>query len=1735
MLLLSVIVSALLWSLVGGQRADAIGFDSLCITPSKGDSGIQFPSIPAFRFRGDAITGQRHAPSGSFPNSGVLSDAAGLPDWGSRAFTPVHVNAPPTGQAPRPGEDTRPDLEFMLGFRGSTAEDDELGISPLDTLFNENFGIADTPPYPGVNVLGFDLRVRLPDDSWIRDVPDGHYAAELAARVGVPIGGSTTWYEVRFRIDSLQAYARDLDATFPDEVVFAVALRPEWVAGANPFLEPPIAYHWTVANEVVFAGAPADDQPALDLGVEVVETDDNHESPQYFASVVDADLAWDRTPTDFAIGLRQPCNSNPGPGTPAVHFASNLPRPSALGHTLDIGVRSGMSQGMHYADELRLDARVHAVPQRIDVVQRADVVDVLRSTGAAPTIDLETLDIAFDDPDRTDDEPIHAHGRLAGLPPHVRVGLAHDPASSELRTVTVDACPTLDRADPLLERVALVAAAVEATGYVDDCVPVVGDPGATRVLNAHVVVQNFLPDGPQGGTQSGTLPDPPPPAREARDDCLYEAQPDGPWLRRCVHLPEVERKAFVLAGAQHPHHHPWANTNMWLVRAGADLSNFASARFDTEASSRREPGEPVTDDDRAAYGAQDTVAFRLDAGAEPSAQVLTRFDRRDHLQYIDDNHGVLAGAEGTISPLPATIDELSLVTLTRGRDANKSDETPARISWSADDPMTLRADTLEVQLPSRDNNQEPLSGLIIEGGASITLPEQGTLRIDEHLDGDREDTEIRLTSPVPGRREVSIAARITTAADRSAGKALTLSGDATVRTPLEVTLGRHAVRRDLLEVDAVACANRSSCDNDFEIKAIYGPDPGVPTLDAGVPLPEPTPPRPWIVPAPRENNHIAATVGVGGNDWTAHVRTRDFVGVRSRGTSDICVRSASTDPLTAVVQAPDLWADARLSRVPEEVRVRLDRDPAPAAPMVWVDRTSCDTAAPPITATAPEAGPGTSPTDAPIVDARLVLGGGAALSALPMPPPAPPTGDHVRAQVDVAQDGSAAAAATIRVRLPEHLMLWEPTTNCSDLGEIEDFADLIGQIAACSSPAWQPSDRSIVGFRLQSTSYQLGTLHARAHVVSQGGADWTIEADAPAIPGSLHLAARLERVPRLQWNDARIDLVGSIPLEDLHVSATDNSPGRLGFTGDAAGTLRTPVPEVDLTLDHVDDELHVTAHLRQAEVPNAPPAFPHPDAPPACPGWPLTPRGPEGFGYLHADVDLAGNGASATNVVVDAIRALDDPTGVDAQSTLISISTDRAIDATLRARLVNLVQSAGSPRSHFGMCIDFDLPFEVTFTDTKVGRVVNEHSLFALDADTDTPTSSAAMRLGEPGPTGFRPGIPYGFRDIHLDAPPSSWYPPIGANLWRTPDFIFPEQGTTHFPGATGNPQECPEVSGYVPGSSSASTATSPSIGIDGLVNGADGSASTVAMTRTSFFIDVLFDQTERQEMADRDQLEDVLREFQCPGHLVYGGALEGATPALGLPVGRAETTTVQSAEFTIDQLQANGALPSFCSFGGWDSSLANRPDEASGLDFPVAVGADGTRYTIDVSSFSPTEYCRVALVARHPGGAIRWSRVLNTGALPLQYRTAVWHFRIFPDQHDGSVEIQFRQTITSGVYSPFAYAGRLDASGNGHLLYGLGSQTGTVLKQLVGLERRLAVPEIDLATNCIGTAITMPAVAPNNVVRAWYLGDGTVIYSRATTVNHCYERVGDYYALVVDFRNEVPIGHTRRLVHAPG
>jgi hypothetical protein len=1060
------------WTVAGlvgpdDRPAAAAPFATIC--DAAGGSLRAVPS--SLVFDGDAISGQHHQRTG-FPATAIATspDPDGSPAIAQRNLQPVDLDG-----------DGRLDLELALGVRASTAAETVgslTGATPMDALLTQNYGYRpdSAPSGVGVGVTGLDLLVKVPATSWINKT--GHYAARVQVRLERVLGGRVVDHlDVAFTIDSLQAAARAATARFPGEVRMGIALRdPEDDLAA-----------WVVGHEVVYPGVAPEDHGPLDLGTTVTRVVPATDGPALASGLLDVDLAWNRVPVDAAFGVRQTCLPGSGNGAPepVAHYASNLPDPAPSGHDVEMTVRSGLGRGLDRGDEVRIDGRVRQLPRLVDLLGRGDVVDLAHSPEAAPDVRLDRLDLAVDDPGTDADESLHAYGRLDGLPPHVRIEQDRD-AEDDIAATDVGACPSVAATDGALPHLPVYAPTLATTGRADGCSVPAGAPPVT-ISAAHLVVQNFLPDGPYGREPSAALATPPPPGRAPEQEAHYEQPVAGEaWRLVTVVRPAVARTTFVLAAVQHPDLGTAVDEKVLLVRVGADLTDVESLHFTTEAGTRRPSGTNPAPDDRATYGPRDEVGATTRAAPELRARVTLQSDRRDDIDDDQANAGSSAFVHGTLSPFPAVLPEVSVQAVGPGTVDNRA-TSALRVRWQAP-RATLDVATVHHQSPGRDAGGREVPSVVVDGEAELTAPTSGEVELAGDTGDGRLRTALFSRTAADDELELRLAGRITTDADRRDGRALRLATTARVIDKLRMALERGLDDRHLTEAAVVACTGAIGCDGDVHVDAVMGKDTNVPTLAAGVTPPAPVPPRSWVTPAPAEANDLTVVrtpaAGPDPEEWAASLDLHDLVGLSYRPEpGDVCVRTGDgpRQPLTAVLQTPDTWFDGRLDAPPTTAEVKLRFAPhATDQPMLWTDITSCATEEAPVDETAPghpwddqdipapDEDPEPQPPSPPVLEATAVVSSGP-------PEPVPqlaPSANGLAVTAERTLDRTTASAVRLREWLPEHLLIWAPDTRCP---------------FDCASPGWQRREHSGVRVRAQSTRADLGALTVTANVARRAG------------------------------------------------------------------------------------------------------------------------------------------------------------------------------------------------------------------------------------------------------------------------------------------------------------------------------------------------------------------------------------------------------------------------------------------------------------------------------------------------------------------------------------------------------------------------------------------------------------------------------------------------------------------------
>lgn len=265
------------------------------------------------------------------------------------------------------------------------------------------------------DVLGPLLMITEHAEGWATNAP-------FRAEVGLGLrfrraDSSLTSTHVRIGVDGTAG------GRWPQSAEVALLLRRD--SGGDAGTAAPTNY--VAVGERFDFGAPAPvPAPAAAASVEVATV--TATSPLRTEAAFTASTAWSRAPGAFAFGARQVCPS--GPGAASTGHLSWLREPDPDG-ALDLDVVSGAGRGLRGAPELHLDATVRGIPGRLDWVAhplRIDVVAGATGTSRRPDVDVRELVLATDDPADPEDSPLRVTGKVAALPGHVRVnGLAPEP------------------------------------------------------------------------------------------------------------------------------------------------------------------------------------------------------------------------------------------------------------------------------------------------------------------------------------------------------------------------------------------------------------------------------------------------------------------------------------------------------------------------------------------------------------------------------------------------------------------------------------------------------------------------------------------------------------------------------------------------------------------------------------------------------------------------------------------------------------------------------------------------------------------------------------------------------------------------------------------------------------------------------------------------------------------------------------------------------------------------------------------------------------------------------------------------------------------------------------------------------------------------------------------------------------------------------------------------------------
>lgn len=1711
----------------GAARGD--GLDFTCAGAAGAGGGAAAPvSVEPVVGAGVVLTFDGEAPDGTTVHRDLDVLPVGLPGltggpaitYASGAMRPVDVDG-----------DGSTDLHFGFGIRTSTAPPDDAegsatGASPLQNLMNENFAVADDfrsifgAALPHVFGPGVDLRVA--------QVPGralGEYGARFGIRVDVVrADGTRTSTLVRVGVDALDRPGWVGTPRLPDETRVGIFFK-------GPVPDRPESGFWGVAQEFVYADlAPGAAAPPLATTLDVTETNPDGTPLAGPAGIVDLEMPFAHAPADFALGAGQVCVPAPGARSTA-HLAWNRPTGSG-NNTVGLDLRTGEAQGLPIkvwsegpngvpvitdgrADETVVEATVTGIPQRLDWIMHPDSLSLTRTLDHDMDVTLERLQLAADDPAAEDDRPLHVTGTVTDVPEHVLV--TADFPGGELARARASfwnlACP--DRPDPPGE----AAPPEEARPDLADTLPLYPAGCARHAYmtadSAEVVVKNWVPGD---YVHTGVIPQPP--AAGTGEYVLYGSREVGDTLE--------------------------------LTRFGARLSDVAAFEYDTTAAPaggtrlhagvRRYPPRvlpPLPCD----LPPELCPPGGGGGGLPGDVRLLVGIDGRTDPDPAA-NRGTLLQATATLVRLPANV----------AVDLTTAPGTPAAVAWSATDTdgdpaaVAVADGHVAVALPGAEAVAAS-SGFETGEGDGGGLPASGSLEVRHvpiriTIPGlcfgppwlrtclpsrviDTGDVDGAVAYRASGEARLTVGATLSTLAQRTAASPVRtrVHVDASVPASLDVAWREYtgAGGDGLRWAEARLCPLAPGCDDRVDVTAVHGPpradDDDL--LDAP-PLPALPVAFGWTQPpfTDRGNGQGLKAVLRAGT-WGVSASVRDVVSARyetdpqtvalvthqeaadppredcwedpTRGR--VCWPRSANGPFVAnVYDATDpdrpLYADAVLTGLPEQLRVQILDTDGPGGgdePWLWVNTEDAARTRPPAIADHDDSGGRYR------LDAVVRTGDPGELFALR---DAARTRDHLGADAAVrltrARGGNLTWGlhAVAAVDLPRHVEIWQPEAASCDAASRAP--------APCHDrEAYEPDEWRRVGFRAETSMEVLGDLDAAVHY-QDPGAEYDVTADVERVPGSLRGSVELTENRRLPWTEASADLEANTALGTITVSVYDRRhPAHVGDDANAADPGNR-VPNYRFALRGVGETLHVWGRMRDSET-TAPPAAGGGGGGGPCAGYERDPaRAEAGLGYIDADVDLGG----AERLDLDVRRGKEDPLREDNSLLAARLHSDAPVTGNVRARLANVLMAVSDDtpapfplpgESEFDACLDFDLPLDLRLDgvrDILLGysgaRVVLDlaHADRVAGGDVSvTVHEEYDCTAGCPGGvTGHvdRLGAPYAHREVRFD--------PVGPELWVVGGGAVYLDGGWHESGTgwkdvgiipTGN--DCDDLPCYADAADNVATFDDLRIGDRDDDLRSDGDVAN--FDSAAFGIDVFWTPGMREIFDDRDD-----------------------SPIPGRPGGEFYKALLRK-----EPLPTDYRIPDVRTGIALTSTMRDVTPACEGMGYShttqesarLARTPDGTRYTLLLETWcgglgleEPVAFAaRPTLVARHPGGAIRWTRTLARSDFN---RVGGYTYRAtLTPRADGSVVVLLSLVRRDRVLR--WDRGLLDASGQGPL------QTSAVRTSSLTADRGAEVT--------FDTDRPLPAGS----TRTWYLGDGEVAADPAETRTRTYNTAGDYLVLALD------------------
>lgn len=574
-------------------------------------------------------------------------------------------------------------------------------------LFVENYNLpADLAPNPfapndNLSVAGLDLIVFGTDT--LANLPQG-IRGEI--EVGIRFRTSDNDWQntrIKFAIDSRQA-----GDEFPQRLQSSLVFKRKYTQEGMG-----IPTTWAAYGQwAEFHSAPDDpddlvvNQPGIQVGVDVDTVLDSG-GTLTFDNMATVNTDWNATPRVFALGVADTCASWDPVNFPSeTHIAWNhrgLPDPAAS--NLDVDLRFNRGEGLPitindggpvdtFADQTVFSAGLEGMPERLDAIFHPNTVGITRSTDVEPTITLDELQLASDDPDTTEDLPIHVEGQIEDLPRHTFVVADFDDEGSLAKVDasfwTLAGCdgepPPADPPAPL-----------DARRLDIDQVNPLFPAGCERhsfdsATSARMLIQNHLPQDLNADDAMAGL------AEEPTDDqYLYYVNRANQDLSADN---ELYKMAFRLNGVE---------------RGIYDATD-----------------PPVDGTRLKIYGQRD-----IDPLADDAARVRVDVDGRTDFDDEVLNEGTRIEADVIIPDLPDDL-RIDYVSDPAG--------TPFDATWRATDPIELKEGQIDLQLPGPTAIN--VHG-VLETTAVGALPPAGQIVMTEATDGGTGDVTHRVDYAAP--------------------------------------------------------------------------------------------------------------------------------------------------------------------------------------------------------------------------------------------------------------------------------------------------------------------------------------------------------------------------------------------------------------------------------------------------------------------------------------------------------------------------------------------------------------------------------------------------------------------------------------------------------------------------------------------------------------------------------------------------------------------------------------------------------------------------------------------------------------------------------------------------------------------------------------------------------------------------------------------------------------------------